>query len=593
MAVGSNKRGCRLEQPQPVVSSHPVQSTELGQPGRNYPAPASEWRWVLGYALALAALTSLPYLLGFLAADESWVFSGGLFGVEDVNSYLANMVSGSYGAWLFRTPYTAGPQTPSLFFLHYLWLGKLASPPDVHLQVAVLYHLFRVVSLVLVCLATYDLIAFFIPENSYRRWGLLLATLGGGAGWLILAFNLQSWLATLPFSDIPGLNLPLEFYSPETFGFLALFGIPHVALARAGLLLGIRLYLQAYEQVADGRFPWRKGLQAGLAWLLTLLAQPLTGMLSGVAAGLFLAAYGLKNLLAQARRKLPDWRMYSRTVLATLWIGIFPLPLVFYYFLVFQIDPVLRSWQLQSPLPSPHPVLYLFAYGLLLPFALLGTRRQIGVTLWLLPVGWVVAIPLLAYAPFNMQRRLVDGVWVALIVLAIAGVRPVGEDQQGANRTLPVLFNGAAVLSLLSTFLLLGGALAAARQPAEPVYLPVEQARVIQRLAERAVPGEVVLSAPASGNVLPTYAPVQVVIGIGTLTTDYAQVSDRVRELFSDAMPEQQRREQLQSWGVDYLFWGPAERELGDWEPGGEHFLQLLAREGEYALYRVRQPDID
>jgi hypothetical protein len=558
---------------------------ESGESAR--PVAPSEWRWVLGFGVFVALLTSLPYLLGFIFQGDQWVFNGGVFAVEDVNSYLANMVSGSSGAWLFRTPYTVDPQSPSLFFLHYLWLGKLAAPPDLHLKIVLLYHAFRMVSILLVCLATYDLIAFFIPETVYRRWGLVLGTLGGGAGWVILVFQLQTWLATLPLSDIPGLNLPLEFYSPETFGFLALFGLPHVALARAGLLWGVRLYLGVFTSLVTGNFPWMKGAQTGVVWLLTLLAQPITGMLSGAVAGLFLLAYGIKNLLTQSKDHFTGWQTYLRAIGMTLWIGLFPLPLVVYYLLVFQTSPVLSSWQLQSPLPSPNPLLYVFAYGLMLPFVALGIYRQIGSTRWLLPISWFLSTFVLAYAPFNMQRRLVDGVWIALIILAMAGVRPGPDPQPAWRHALPRLFKGASILSLVTTFILLVGAVTATLQPRAPLYHPADQVNVMEQLGEIAQPGEVVLSAPASGNVLPGYAPVRVVIGISTLTANYPLVERRVAEVFSLGLPDEQRRGRLQDWSVDYLFYGPAERALGEWNPETAAYLQRVIEQGEYALYRV------
>ena len=65
------------------------------------------WVWVFG---ALAALiTSLPYLAGFAAQGLDWRYSGLALASEDGYSYLAKMLLGSNGGWLFRTPYTAAP----------------------------------------------------------------------------------------------------------------------------------------------------------------------------------------------------------------------------------------------------------------------------------------------------------------------------------------------------------------------------------------------------------------------------------------------------------------------------------------------------
>ena len=36
--------------------------------------------------------------------------------------------------------------------------------------------------------------------------------------------------------------------------------------------------------------------------------------------------------------------------------------------------------------------------------------------------AWVLALPMLAYAPFNLQRRLLEGMWVALVTLALVAI---------------------------------------------------------------------------------------------------------------------------------------------------------------------------
>jgi hypothetical protein len=94
--------------------------------------------------------------------------------------------------------------------------------------------LFRFFAGLLAILATYDFLSYFLSSLSARRLGLLLVTLGGGLGWVLILLARQSWLGALP----------LELYSPETFGFLSLYGIPHLALARALMLWAILIYLR-------------------------------------------------------------------------------------------------------------------------------------------------------------------------------------------------------------------------------------------------------------------------------------------------------------------------------------------------------------
>ena len=189
------------------------------------------------FAALVMLVTTLPYLLGYFTQGQTERFTGFVFGVEDGNSYIAKMVSGSYGDWLFRTPYTAYPQAGLFIYLPYLLLGKLAAPPGLHEQLVSLYHLFRFFAGMLAILASYDFLAYFIREIRLRRFGVALTCLGGGLGWLLVVLGRSNWLG----------SLPLDFYSPEAFGFLGLYGLPHIALARALLLWALLAYLKLVE----------------------------------------------------------------------------------------------------------------------------------------------------------------------------------------------------------------------------------------------------------------------------------------------------------------------------------------------------------
>ena len=230
-----------------------------------------ERRWVAVFAVTVMLITLLPYLVGYAVQGVDWRFTGFMIGVEDGNSYIAKMLSSSAGAWLFRTPYTAYPQRGVWLFIPYILLGKLAAAPGLHEQLVALYQLFRLLSGFLAIVATYDFIAYFISMVSLRRLGLALAVLGGGLGWLLLMTGRDSWLG----------SLPLEFYSPERFGFLGLFGFPHLVLGRALMLWGLLVYLRRSELDQDAKATVKPGLKIGLLWLSTGLVQPLMGMIVG------------------------------------------------------------------------------------------------------------------------------------------------------------------------------------------------------------------------------------------------------------------------------------------------------------------------
>ena len=192
-------------------------------------------RWLIITSLVFLVITSLPYLLGYFRQGDDWRFTGFVFGVEDGNSYIAKMLSGAYGSWLFRSPYTSMPQSGVLAFLPYILTGKLASNPEIHDQLVVLFQIFRILAGALLAFAVFQFAELFLPDRKSRRLATAIILFGGGLGWL-------GWLS---FPSAWTGRLPLEVYSPEAFGFLAFLGLPHLSAARAFLLLGFTAFLRS------------------------------------------------------------------------------------------------------------------------------------------------------------------------------------------------------------------------------------------------------------------------------------------------------------------------------------------------------------
>ncbi len=529
-------------------------------------------RWALGFAALVMLLTSLPYLLGFASQGQDWRFTGFVFGVEDGNSYIAKMQAGAAGAWLFRTPYTAAPQQGVVAYLPFILLGKLVAPPYLHEKLVLLFHAFRIAAGMLAVLATYDFIAYFISGERERRYGLILAVLGGGLGWMLLLMGLNSWLG----------SMPLEFYSPETFGFLEIFGLPHLALARAAMLWGLLIYLRSTRAGAHASLKAAAGL--GLLWLLAALCQPLTALCLGAVFGLHLSALGAVNLVRAPQERSAGWVAWRVRFKFVLLAFIIPAPFLLYSTIAFSTDPFLKDWTAQNLILSPPLPHYLLAYGLVLPFAVLGARnllRQNAVEGWLL-VAWTLAAPVLAYAPVNIQRRLLEGVWIALVVLALSSLRT--ESQPGVRWRM---FLYTTLLAFPSTFILLAGSLIAVTQPGEPIYRDAAEVRVFEHLAAISNPWSVVMTSYVTGNALPAWAPMRVVIGHGPESSGLEQMQSSVQQFYNSSTRDDERQSLVEDLTVDYIFHGPQEQMLGSWEPGESSQVEEIYRQEPYAVYAL------
>jgi hypothetical protein len=117
--------------------------------------------------------------------------------------------------------------------------------------------------------------------------------------------------------------------------------------------------------------------------------------------------------------------------------------------------------------------------------------------------------------------------------------------------------------------------------------------RVFESLAQTALPdvlhppGAVVLAAFETGNALPAWAPLRVVIGHGPESVHLASLRPQVEAFYAEETTDAQRLDFLRQWGVRYVFWGPQERRLGDWNPVGAAYLRLVEQVGAYAVFEV------
>jgi hypothetical protein len=538
----------------------------------------SERAWVTGFAIVVIVLTTIPYWLGFQVeqAQPDWRYSGLLFATEDANSYIAKMLTGASGSWLFRTPYTAYPQRGMLAFVPYILLGKLAAPPEQHGQLVVLFHVFRIVGVFLMTFASYDFIGLFIEDIRLRRFGTAAAILGGGLGWLAV-FGLGGlWSGSLP-----GMDIPLEYYSPETFGFLSVLGLPHLTFARAFLLWSLCGYLRGQRQDT-----LRERIKPGVLAFMVGLMQPLTVVVTWAVLFIHLAVTAVWNFYInrmdpnKGAQGWGEWQWYFKKAA---WIVLISAPLVVYTFLAFRLDPLLRAWEGQNWIASPPIHHYLLAYGLMLPFAWAGGGPLLKENPWKgwLVVGWVAAFPVLAYAPYTLQRRLPEAVWVALLVLTLKGI----EVRGGIWRQWGLKFLG---LSFFTTIIFYLGALLGVLNPQLPLYLPADTVKGFYFLEKNARSGSVVLAAFETSNMMPAWAPVRTLVGNGPESIHLKEVLPRVHCFYQLECTDEERIRLLREFQIRYVFWGPAELALGSWNPSDLQDLRLVYQQGTISIFEVQ-----
>lgn len=520
---------------------------------------SSEWPFPWAWALALLALSCIPYLVAWAITPPDLQFGGLLANPLDGNSYLAKMRIGAQGSLRYYLIFSSEEQEGHFFYLPYLLWGGLTARLGLPLPAA--YHLGRLLGGLFFLWSAHQFLRRFAPTPTVHRLAWALVALSSGLGW-----------AALPFGHIAP-----DLWVPEANSFYSLFTNVHFPLA-TGLVLW--LYLLCVDPGGEHP-PDRPG------WKRMLLATLCSG---GMALALPFAALSIYPIMAVGlawkgfrARRVPWGGIWTAAASAL------PVALVGAYDLaVVASDPLVRVWTEQDVNLSPPLWDVGLAYGLVGMFALWGAWRAVrtGEERATYLALWVLVNLALLYAPTALQRRLFMGLHIPLCGLAALGLVDIlGRVRAPARRrSFAASFVGFSALSnLVVIAIALSGAFAHDRH----YYFARAEEEAMAWLSEHATPRSVVLAAPSTGLFVPVWAGLQVVYG-HPLETAYARERrEEVERFFAGTLSPEEERVWLTGRRVRYLLWGPEEEALARFRPEEKPYLVLLFQAGSVRVLGV------
>ncbi len=98
----------------------------------------------------------------------------------------------------------------------------------------------------------------------------------------------------------------------------------------------------------------------------------------------------------------------------------------------------------------------------------------------------------------------------------------------------------------------------------------------------------VVLAAYEPSNALAAWAPVRTVIGHGPESVHLPEMQQAVENFFNPATGDNERIKLIDQFSVRYLVWGPAERELGSWNPTDWSRLNRIYQNTTVQIFKVK-----
>lgn len=485
------------------------------------------------------AVISLPYLFAWQGAGPDHVFGGFLINPLDGNSYLAKMYQGWRGDWQFTLPYTADVGQGAYLFLFYIFLGHIARWTG--LSLILVFHLARMLSAIILCLALLRFLKSLNLPEGWRRWTFALALFGSGLGWLAVpfgAFTSDLWVA-------------------ETYPFLSSYANAHFTIG-----LAMIVWLLTLSGAAESP---RSGLISIFLALALSIIAPFGVLIVCVVLGGMLIEHFVSK-----RQPDADWLTLLRSLplegKRLLWVVIGGAPFLLYDLYVVWKDPVLAGWNAQNLTPSPplwdlivslSPVLLVGCIGAAAAWKRKSQNdRMLSI--------WLASGLLLMYVPFGLQRRMMMGLYIPLACLAGLGMAWLALSRQKLARLLAVLM---LVFPLPTNLLVLLAAQHGVQTRDPALYLSRGEAQALEWIAQNTPEQALILASPEMGLFIPAYTGRRVIYGHPFETVKASFEQDWVLGIYRNASTLDgvtSSKYYLVDRGMEYVFWGPRESELGE-----------------------------
>ncbi len=541
----------------------------------------ADWRFVMLVILSVLLVTTIPYVYAYLTTPPDKHFMGIMLDVSDHSQYFSWMRELTH-ANLSANKLTPEPNRPIFFNLLWWGMGRLGRL--LGWDYAAMFQLLRFTSAILFLLLVYRMCTWFFTDRLMRRAAFLLVTFTSGFGWVLVLLKYTLTKGQLLF--------PLDVFVAEGNTFLGILGYPHFIAAA--------LYIFVFDLILRGqaRGQLRYAVAAGgvalfLGWQHAYDLVAVYGILAAYTA-----------LAALRDRRLPAYLIQSGLLVGFIscWPALYSVTLT-------ATDPVWKAVLAQFANAGVYtPPLYRLPV-LLGPAFLLALftvfrdnpLRLRGVTdndLFLR--GWFLAAFALAYLPVDYQIHLINGWQVPIAFLATQGlfryVLPVVErwasrrQGSGSNNALRRGVVAMLVVIVLPTnlYLWLWRFVDLSRHD-YPFYLYTDEAAAMKWLETNAGPDDVVLSSETIGQYLPAFAGTHAFLAHWAQTLDFYGKQRMVRAFFDEDTEDAYRRQILEQYEVDYVFYGPVEQTLGRYTPADANFLTLVYSAPRVKIYVVTQ----
>ncbi len=492
---------------------------------------------------------------------------------NDYFSYLAYTTEGKYGHWLKRDPYTTEKTTPGILHFYYLMIGKIGGLFDI--DAIYIYHIARIISVELFIFGVILICILFAKKN------FLLA-------------GILSLIATIPLTFFYGIKIDVTRYPfdyPWYFGFdllERLYMPPHHIFGQAMLLFSLIFFFQYIEKK---RRNWP--IFSGIVLLIGALAYPpivLPMLIVPMASFLYLLVRSF-----QSRKTFHDYKGYLFPIMFICLVSLFVVGLIYFqqtfgYPWSESKNYELGYWNYLKSFNYELLISFFVPIILAFPVVFIEWRtldfKKIFLFFWaFMPFLLLLFVHILSIP----KIRLINA--TSFIPLAILAVYFFDYFKNRLLRYfIMALVLGFYIISLAEYTLIKFNSIHyfLKNNPVNSFRIPLNLHNAFLFMRDNFPKDTRVMSSQESGIIIPAYGPFISFIGHVLETYNFESKLSLTREFYSEGLKENTMGKILTDNGIDYVLYGPYEKNIGGGGFREYDFLEVVYENKDVRIYKLK-----
>jgi len=475
-------------------------------------------KWTLAVLIIWIFVLIFPLILGYSHSTDELLFSGLIFNPIDGYSYFAKMQEGAAGDWAFNLPYSASINNDIYIFTLYILFGHLSRVLGI--SIPIIYQFFRILFSVLLFFSLLELLKIFFKTDNIFFKGVFISLLfGGGMGWIYFLSG----------------DLPMDFWVAEAYVFLSSLSNPHFVLSFLIFTVLLIIILRNFSGI------W----VSTLIFLLSLVLASISPF-----SAIMMGFVFLMNVIVVQK--------FSRESIRNLVVFGIPTGLLgVYQYLTIHSDPILNKWNVQNITQTPSLINLLFSFSPMLIgifiFLFLFWKHKIQIEKPIaLLIFWIAFAFLMAYVPFNLQRRFLVGFNLP-IAIVFWNLLENYISKKPCNRQKIVVYVLIG-LCIPSSLLIYSGSLNAISHHDDIFYYKKDLVKSVEWLSSKVDQKSVILANEENGLQIPALANFKVVYGHPFESINAQETKEEVDNFWANKLTDKQAWNVIDKYKVDYIF---------------------------------------